>query len=362
MSENILKNVTKKDLLKLKKSKPVPITAHSFEVIVPVAYTSMVNNFLKKKGIKLPLSRDKLAKLRKIAQKTDGELSESDTDEGESYAKGTANLKTTAKAQNISKININIDTQKLRRRRRTKRKTKLKTVSGLIEPPKQESLLKAIKNPNINVLRPNDTFSLIRPITYSASTPVTDYKTTLDESVKKEKEAIKKREEELEKEKEKNREKMDKLEKSIEAERKRTEAILSNLLSFKLPPPTPYTPPQPKKKEEEEREQEDEQTSNVGSSAELSKGPAKPAVSIPDFLSKTFLTKIFNLIPFDERPIIVGGKTQISLYDAINDYNQEIIKTLKEEYEKLSKAGQNKKTHYQNGLIKIIQDKYFMEV
>lgn len=229
MSENILKNVTKKGLLKLKKSKPIPITAHTGEIIIPVAYTETVKKMLDKKGIKLPLSRDKLAKLRKIAQKTEGELSESDTDEGESYAKGTANLKGQT-------ININIDTQnKKKRKTRRKRKTKLKTVSGLIEPPKQESLLKTIKNPNINVLRPNDTFSLIRPITYSASTPVLDYKKILDENLEKEKVTIKKREEELKEEVRLKNQRLDALERSYEEERRRNEALIRQDLLIPRP-------------------------------------------------------------------------------------------------------------------------------
>lgn len=242
------KNVTKKGLLKLKKSKPIPITAHTGEIIIPVAYTETVKKMLDKKGIKLPLSRDKLAKLRKIAQKTEGELSESDTDEGESYAKGTANLKGQT-------ININIDTQnKKKRKTRRKRKTKLKTVSGLIEPPKQESLLKAIKNPNINVLRPNDTFSLIRPITYSASTPVLDYKKILDENLEKEKATIKKREEELKEEVRLKNQRLDALERSYEEERRRNEALIRQDLLI----------PRPREEhkhrdEDEEREEEEEE-------------------------------------------------------------------------------------------------------
>ena len=40
----------KNDLRKLKDSKPVPITAHTHEVIVPVVYSGLVNTFLKKKS------------------------------------------------------------------------------------------------------------------------------------------------------------------------------------------------------------------------------------------------------------------------------------------------------------------------
>ena len=241
------KNVTKKGLLKLKKSKPIPITAHTGEIIIPVAYTETVKKMLDKKGIKLPLSREKLAKLRKIAQKTEGEISESDEDEGESFAKGTTNLKGQT-------ININIDTQKTRKRRiKRKRKTKLKTVSGLIEPPKQESLLKKIQNPNINVLRPNDTFSLIRPITYSASTPVLDYKKVLDENLEKEKALIKKREEELKEEVQLKNRRLEALEKSYEDERKRNEALIRQDLLV----------PRPRERKYEDSDEEREVDRNI---------------------------------------------------------------------------------------------------
>jgi hypothetical protein len=237
------KNISKKDLLKLKDSKPIPITAHSFEIVIPVCYTSKVKKFLDKEGIKLPLSKEKLAKLRKIAKNTKGELSESDEEnDEESYAKGTTNLKQT--------INIKIDTRsKSKKKRKGRKKKYLKTTSGLVEAPKQESLLKQIKNPDINVLRPNN-FSLIRPITYSASTPVTDYKKILDENLEKEKALIKKREDELKEEVQEKNRRIDRLTQSYEEEKRRNEALIRN--DFLLPPP------RPKKKDydtDEEREQ-----------------------------------------------------------------------------------------------------------
>jgi hypothetical protein len=89
------KNVTKQGLLKLKDSKPVPITAHSHEIIIPCVYTEKVQKFLDKEGIKLPLTHHKLAELKRIAQKTKGHLKENDLkeDEGDSHATGTINLK-----------------------------------------------------------------------------------------------------------------------------------------------------------------------------------------------------------------------------------------------------------------------------
>ena len=68
-----IKCVTKNDLLKLKHSKPVPITAHSMEVIVPVVYSTRVKEFMKREGMKVPLSPEQLAGLKKKARETEGE-------------------------------------------------------------------------------------------------------------------------------------------------------------------------------------------------------------------------------------------------------------------------------------------------
>lgn len=68
-----IKGVTKNDLLKLKHSKPVPIVAHSGELIIPVAYSSRVKEFIKKEGMKIPLSPEQLAGLKKKARETEGE-------------------------------------------------------------------------------------------------------------------------------------------------------------------------------------------------------------------------------------------------------------------------------------------------
>jgi hypothetical protein len=63
------KNIKKQDLKRLKKSKPVPIVAHSMELMIPVVYVRKVKEFLKKEGIKLPLSQKKLKKLKTLAKK-----------------------------------------------------------------------------------------------------------------------------------------------------------------------------------------------------------------------------------------------------------------------------------------------------
>lgn len=68
-----LNGVTKNDLLKLKHSKPVPIIAHSMEVVVPVVYSTRVKEFMKREGMKVPLSPEQLSGLKKKARETEGE-------------------------------------------------------------------------------------------------------------------------------------------------------------------------------------------------------------------------------------------------------------------------------------------------
>jgi hypothetical protein len=70
----------KEDLAKLKDSKPIQITAHTHECIVPVVYSGMVNRFLESKGVHLPLTHHQLADMKREAG-TPG------------YAKGTKDLK-----------------------------------------------------------------------------------------------------------------------------------------------------------------------------------------------------------------------------------------------------------------------------
>jgi len=72
-----IKGVTKNDLLKLKHSKAVPIIAHSSEVVVPVVYASRVKEFMKREGMKVPLSPEQLAGLKKKARETDGQPDQS---------------------------------------------------------------------------------------------------------------------------------------------------------------------------------------------------------------------------------------------------------------------------------------------
>jgi len=56
------------DLVKLKQSKPIPITAHTNELVVPVVYADMTKKWLENKGVKLPLTVHQLADMKKEAQ------------------------------------------------------------------------------------------------------------------------------------------------------------------------------------------------------------------------------------------------------------------------------------------------------
>jgi hypothetical protein len=96
----ILKGVTKNDLLKLKGSKPVPITAHSNEVVVPVVYATRVKQFMKKEGMSVPLSPEQLSTLKSKARDTVGTMDSS-------YAVGGSIKLKKVRAKKI-KINRNV--------------------------------------------------------------------------------------------------------------------------------------------------------------------------------------------------------------------------------------------------------------
>ena len=149
-------NITKKGLLCLKDSKPVPITAHSGECIIPCIYTETVKKVLKAKGIELPLTPAKLAEARKIAKTIPGHYKH-DPDEkegGTSHAKGTTNV--TVNIKNV----IPHGRQGVRRKRGGRKGAGRSNIitaraSGLIPTP-----------PTIN----QPSFNLVRP--FAANTPM----------------------------------------------------------------------------------------------------------------------------------------------------------------------------------------------
>jgi hypothetical protein len=142
-------NITRKGLLALKDSKPVPITAHSHEIVVPCVYTETVKKMMKAKGIELPLSHAKLAELRKIAKATPGHY-EPDSDDkpgGSSHARGTTNVH----------VNIKNVIPEARHRRRGRKVNRSKVIlaraTGLIPaPPSMHPGM--VRNPNYNLIRP----------------------------------------------------------------------------------------------------------------------------------------------------------------------------------------------------------------
>jgi hypothetical protein len=88
------KNITKESLLRLKSSKPIPVICHTGETIVPCIYTEKVNAFMKKEGMKLPLSHHFLARAKEVAHTLKGKAkmdSESEEEE-DSHATGRVNL------------------------------------------------------------------------------------------------------------------------------------------------------------------------------------------------------------------------------------------------------------------------------
>jgi len=161
------KNVTKEGLMKLKKSKPIPITAHTGEIIVPCVYTEVVGDFMKKKGIHLPLDTHKLAELRRVAKAMP---------EKEEYARGTRNLKrkkkrlgkktVQIKGSNIvggpissnEMISIKIGQPKPRASRpsRPVKREEIRLPPPLL-PDSDERGFNMIRPPNFNLIRPFST-------------------------------------------------------------------------------------------------------------------------------------------------------------------------------------------------------------
>jgi hypothetical protein len=158
-----MKQYTKSDLLKLKDSKPVPIIAHSHELVVPVVYADMAKKFLEKKGITLPLTHKELNTMKKEAQ---------------SLAKGgnvkdIKNIKNVKGQQQVAtqKVIINLGKTK---RRKVIRKKKVKDESSFtpFTPPNTPNPPNALNkmyptNYFNQPIRPNN-FAMIRP--YSANT------------------------------------------------------------------------------------------------------------------------------------------------------------------------------------------------
>ena len=134
------KNTTKKDLHNLKNSVEVPIIAHSHEMVIPVAYVSTVKKYLDQKGIKLPLTQNKLHELQADAK---------------GYAKGGV-IQTNKQSQ---KVIVNIHPEKKAKRRRKKTAKKL---VGILDSNHGQA-----SNPLWNSLTPSfsgSSYAAIRPM------------------------------------------------------------------------------------------------------------------------------------------------------------------------------------------------------
>lgn len=347
------KNITKQGLLRLKNSHPIPITAHTHEIIIPCVYTETVQKFLDKKGIKLPLTHHQLAEFKRDAAKMHGKIKEDEgEDEGNSHARGTSNIK----VSNVKgPVYINTMPNKARRKRgkRAPSRKIATSASGLIPPPASMR----IQPPPSNTIRPNyNTFAMIRPqgITYSANTPtLQDIQQELKAEQKKEKEVIEKREKELITQGEVQKKNIDSLTKALEAEKKKEQVLIRE--DSRLIPPTSggvSTTDLGLSSDEDESESDEEPEEEppgkdeyVSTSAAAS---SSDSLGIPEFYSIDLLNKIRAQIPnFNEK---YSADKKI-LYRKINEFDPKILEFVEEEYAKTAKAGQLKKTWFKKGLM-----------
>ena len=185
----------KADLLKLKDSKPVAVTAHSHEAIIPVVYTGLVNDFLKKKGIKLPLTHHQLAEMKREAHAIHPDSKEPGHARGTKAVAKAKVKQAVAQAVN-QKVVIHLGN-----------KTKPRKRGGRRPPPRlpQDGLspnlpLPPNPPPSLNVLRPSH-FANIRPFvesSYISNTPFFNLQKELNERNEKEKATEAKYKKELE--------------------------------------------------------------------------------------------------------------------------------------------------------------------
>lgn len=220
------------DLKKLKDSKPIPIIAHSHELVVPVVYAEMTKKFLEKKGVHLPLTHKQLMDMKHKAQ---------------SLAKGgdvkkIINKKGTQQV-NQQKVIIHLGEKKksVRRKRQIKKKTEEQTSAN--QPPPPPPTPNPGPTPNNSKmavrpesfypnnyfnepLRPNN-FDLVRP--YSANTPFFQPESKLNKDLNKEIEESVKRErdrlDEYKKEIERRLDQTKELERSIQKQLEQSQPL-----------------------------------------------------------------------------------------------------------------------------------------
>lgn len=360
-----MNKITKNDLLKLKASKCIPIQAHTHEIIIPVVFASKVNEFLKKEGIKLPLTHHQLAEYKRKAAKVHGKIkeeSDDEEDEGNSHAKGTHSIKV-SNVKGPVYINTTPNKAKRKRGKRAPSRKIITSASGLIPPPASMR----IQPPPSNTIRPNyNTFAMIRPqgITYSANTPtLLDIQKELQAEQKKEKEVIEKREKELITQGEIQKKNIDALTKALEAEKKKEQALIRE--DTRLIPPTSggvSTTDLGISSDEDESESDKEPEEKPGKEESVSASAAASSSSLDDssispLFSFDLLNKIRRQIKGFDAPATYDKK---ELYKQILARNPEILTYVEEEYTKMmpknAKPGELKKTHYKAALLRKLKE------
>ena len=358
----MLKNTTKQGLLKLKRSHPIPITAHTGEIIIPCVYTETVQKFLDKKGIKLPLTHHQLAEFKRDAAKIHGKIKEDEGyDEGNSHARGTHNIKV-SNVKGPVYINTTPNKAKRKRGKRAPSRKIATSASGLIPTPASMR----IQPPPSNTIRPNyNTFATIRPqgITYSANTPTLhDIQQELKAEQKKEKEVIEKREKELITQGEFQKKNIDSLTKALEAERRKEQALIVE--DARLIHPTSggassstdlgdiYS-----SSDEEEEVYKPGTEDEPAVAAAAASSSSSDDSSIPPLFSFDLLTKIRKEIKGFDAPATYDKRV---LYGQILAKNPEILTYVEEEYTKMmpknAKPGELKRTHYKAALLRKLRE------
>lgn len=161
--KELFNGVTKNDLLKLKNSKAVPITAHSHEVVVPVVYATRVKEFMRKEGMRVPLKPEELQTLKQKARQTEGEM--------EAYAKGGTIKGKKAKAKAKGKAKVKATTVIKRGNIKQIVNIKLGEKAKIIRRPSARA--KAIGKDNIPIRPGVSTYAISNEPSYSRMIPST---------------------------------------------------------------------------------------------------------------------------------------------------------------------------------------------
>jgi hypothetical protein len=327
-----MNKITKNDLLKLKDSKAVPITAHSHEVIVPVVFASKVNKFLEKEGIKLPLTHHQLSEYKKKAAKLKGKYEEDikECDEGNSHEKGTHNIKGSRniKVSNVKgSVYINTYLKKAKKgkgRGKILRKGRIVTsATGLIQPPETSVFKNRIQPPPPLAFRPsNNTFAMIRPqgTTYSANTPtLQDIQKEIQTTFNKEKEAVDKQVEKLETEGKERKKHIDDLERALEKEQRNEARLIHS----------------------DTRLNTESASASASAAASSSSAGFEPIEDEDDAIEigkLRMLAQEFG-VPITLPTQAAAKKTSQQLYDELLAKNPAILSTFRDAYATFSKAG-----------------------